>query len=221
RCLPGRDRAHSGRQSADSGRHREHWGEEGRDAWQALRRVQRPRSDCVGTVHGVAAPPVLCYHRIAGPPELGVTRIGRSVFARQMRALAEAGWRTLTLAEFAAAVRRTRHAPLPHAPTPSKVFLLTFDDGYASIADHAYPLLAELSFTATTFLITDHVGRTNTWDVRYTWRRLAHLDWPAIEAWRSTCGTWGGGRSACEGIAVVRWGYWLPILPIGAPLGPA
>src|SRR2546427_1031248 len=47
--------------------------------------------------------------------------------------------------------------------------------GYASIADHAYPLLAELSFTATTFLITDHVGRTNTWDVRYTWRRLAHL----------------------------------------------
>src|SRR3989442_3360521 len=34
-------------------------------------------------------------------------------------------------------------------------------------------------------LITDHVGRTNTWDVRYTWRRLAHLDWPAIEAWRA------------------------------------
>jgi len=139
----------------------------------------------VGTVHGVAAPPVLCYHRIAGPPELGVTRIGRSVFARQMRALAEAGWRTLTLAEFAAAVRRTPHAPLPHAPTPSKVFLLTFDDGYASLGDHAYPLLAELGFTATTFLITDHVGRTNTWDVRYTWRRLAHLDWPAIEAWRA------------------------------------
>ena len=130
-------------------------------------------------------PPVLCYHRIAGPPELGVTRVGRSVFARQMRALAEAGWRTLTLDEFAAAVRRPPHAPLPHAPTPSKVFLLTFDDGYASLADHAYPVLAELGFTATTFLITDHVGRANTWDVRYTWRRLAHLDWPVIEAWRA------------------------------------
>jgi len=130
-------------------------------------------------------PPVLCYHRIAGPPELGVTRVGRSIFARQMRALAEAGWRTLTLGEFAAAVRRPPHAPLPRAPTPSKVFLLTFDDGYASLADHVYPVLAELGFTATTFLITDHVGRTNTWDVRYTWRRLAHLDWPAIEAWRA------------------------------------
>src|SRR3989449_9145157 len=69
--------------------------------------------------------------------------------------------------------RTTHHAP--------RTFLLTFDDGYASLADHAYPVLAELGFTATTFLITDHVGRTNTWDVRYTWRRLAHLDWPAIE----------------------------------------
>src|SRR5207244_174278 len=45
--------------------------------------------------------------------------------------------------------------------------------------------LADLGFTATTFLITDHVGRTNTWDARYTWRRLAHLEWPAIEAWRA------------------------------------
>ena len=26
-------------------------------------------------------PPVLCYHRIGGPLELGVTRVGRSVFA--------------------------------------------------------------------------------------------------------------------------------------------
>src|SRR2546422_2469647 len=101
-----------------------------------------------------------------------------------MRALAGAGWRTLTLAEFAQALDGSPHAPHPDIPTPSKLFLLTFDDGYASLADHAYPVLAELGFTATTFLITDHVGRTNTWDVRYPWRRLAHLDWPAIEGWR-------------------------------------
>src|SRR5205807_2092049 len=39
-------------------------------------------------------------------------------------------------------------------------------------------------FTATTFLVTDFVGRFNTWDVRYTWRRLPHLDWDAIARWR-------------------------------------
>ena len=118
------------------------------------------------------APPVLIYHRIGGPLELGVTRVGRAVFARQMTALARDGWRSLTLSEYDRTVS-------------GRSFLLTFDDGYASLADHAYPLLAELGFTATTFLITDYVGRSNTWDVRYTWRRLGHLDWPAIEQWQA------------------------------------
>lgn len=117
---------------------------------------------------------MLCYHRIGGPPELGVTRVGRSVFARQMTALARAGWRSLTLDEFA----RTRH-------DGRRTFLLTFDDGYASLAEHAYPVLADLGFTATTFLIADFVGKTNTWDVRYTWQRLPHLDWHTIEHWQS------------------------------------
>jgi len=122
----------------------------------------------------VQAIPVLCYHRIGGPLELGVTRVGRSVFARQMTALARAGWRTLTLEEFAVA-RTADGAP--------RTFLLSFDDGYASLADHAYPVLADLGFTATTFLITDYIGKTNTWDVQYTWDRLQHLGWPQIEQW--------------------------------------
>ena len=121
-------------------------------------------------------PPVLCYHRIGGPLELGVTRVGRSVFARQMTALARAGWRTLSLDEFATG--RTAQGARP-------TFLLTFDDGYASLADHAFPVLADLGFTATTFVVTDYVGKTNDWDVRYTWNRLAHLDWAAIERWKA------------------------------------
>lgn len=90
-----------------------------------------------------------------------------------MTALARAGWRTLTLKEFP----RTTH-------DARRTFLLTFDDGYASLADYAYPVLADLGFTATTFLITDYIGRTNTWDVRYTWRRLRHLSWAHIDQWR-------------------------------------
>jgi len=91
-----------------------------------------------------------------------------------MTALAQAGWRTLTLAEYAAT---THHGP--------RTVLISFDDGYASLADFAYPLLVDLGFAATTFLVTDFVGKTNTWDVRYTWRRLPHLDWAAIEQWRA------------------------------------
>jgi len=120
--------------------------------------------------------PVLCYHRIGGPLELGVTRVGRSAFARQMTALARGGWRTVSLAEFAS-TRTADRAP--------RTFLLTFDDGYQSLAEYAYPLLSDLGFTATTFLITDYVGKKNTWDVRYTWNRLGHLSWTEIEAWRA------------------------------------
>lgn len=123
-------------------------------------------------------PRVLCYHRIGGPLELGVTRVGRAVFARQMHALARAGWRTLTLDAFS----RLVHDPHP-TPHPPRLFLLTFDDGYATLAQHAYPVLADLGFTATTFLITDYMGRRNTWDARYTWRRLEHLGWDTAAGW--------------------------------------
>ena len=95
-----------------------------------------------------------------------------------MTALARAGWKTVTLEQFNSYVRR---ADMPSC----NVFLLTFDDGYASLADHAYPVLSDLRFTATTFLITDFVGKTNTWDVRYTWNRLPHLSWSEIERWRA------------------------------------
>jgi peptidoglycan/xylan/chitin deacetylase (PgdA/CDA1 family) len=125
-------------------------------------------------------PPVLCYHRIGGPLELGVTRVSRRVFARQMQTLAQRGWRTLKLSEFAQSVAASRF-PLP----ASRAFLLTFDDGYDSLASHAYPVLADLGFTATTFLVTDYVGKVNSWDARYTWQRIAHLDWTTIERWRA------------------------------------
>ena len=133
----------------------------------------------------MTTPPVLCYHRVGGPLELGVTRVARAVFARQMTALARAGWQTLTLQEFARRIDTVgaRHAVPLHEGEPREL-LLTFDDGYASLAEHAYPVLADLGFTATTFLITDYVGRRNTWDARYTWQRLVHLDWNEVERWR-------------------------------------
>ncbi len=138
-------------------------------------------AELMGEVPPAARPPVLCYHRVGGPLELGVTRVASSIFARQMTTLARAGWKTLTLDQFAERLQ-PGHSALR---TPHSAFLLTFDDGYASLAEHVYPILADVGFTATTFLITDYVGRLNTWDVRYTWHRLAHLDWDTIGRWRA------------------------------------
>jgi peptidoglycan/xylan/chitin deacetylase (PgdA/CDA1 family) len=131
----------------------------------------------------VIRPPVLCYHRIGGRLELGVTRVGRTVFARHMTALARDGWRTLTLEEFARATSPYLF-PVARLSATARYFLLTFDDGHASLAEHAYPVLADLGFTPVTFLVTDYVGGANRWDARYTWQRLPLLDWRTIERWR-------------------------------------
>lgn len=128
-------------------------------------------------------PPVLCYHRVGGPREVGVTRVVRRVFARQMEALAKAGWRTLSLNDFAQATSPYLF-PVARLSSDNRYFLLTFDDGYAGLAEDAYPVLADVGFTATTFLITDYVGRDNSWDARYTRYRLPLLDWRTIEQWR-------------------------------------
>jgi peptidoglycan/xylan/chitin deacetylase (PgdA/CDA1 family) len=132
----------------------------------------------------VIRPPALCYHRIGGPLELGVTRVARSTFARQMTGLAKAGWRTLTLDQYARSASPYLF-PVTRLSSVERSFLLTFDDGDGGLATMAYPVLADLGFTATTFLVTDYIGRENRWDVRYTRHRLTHLGWPAIETWRA------------------------------------
>lgn len=123
-------------------------------------------------------PPVLCYHRVGGPQELGVTRVSPTVFRRQMHALAKAGWKSLSLSEFAAGAQSAFR-------NPQSEFLLTFDDGYTELAEFAYPVIAEVGFTATTFLITDYIGKSNSWDIQYTRKPLTHLDWDVIEAWKA------------------------------------
>jgi peptidoglycan/xylan/chitin deacetylase (PgdA/CDA1 family) len=128
-----------------------------------------------------------------------------------MTALARAGWRALTLDEFARTTHDARRT-LFTTHDARRTFLLTFDDGYASLADHAYPVLAELGFTATTFLITDFVGGTNAWDVRYTWKRLQHLSWNQVETWQAR------GFSFASHGATHRRLTWLPDRAVEAEL---
>ena len=148
-------------------------------------------------------PPILCYHKVDARRELGVTRVAPRVFRRQMEALAGSGVRTLGAAELEACVAAAAAAgprglapadadPLP--PTgpdarsplapPHASLALTFDDGYASLAEHAFPLLADLGLHALVFVVTDFAGRDNDWDVHYGWRRFRHLSWDDLAYWQ-------------------------------------
>lgn len=52
---------------------------------------------------------------------------------------------------------------------------LTFDDGYQDVFLNAFPVLKELGIRATIFLITNYVGKQNTWDVNLGGIKFPHL----------------------------------------------
>jgi len=57
--------------------------------------------------------------------------------------------------------------------------LITFDDGYLDFFTAAWPLLKKYGFSATVFLVTGGVGRTNDWDRAYD-EILPLMGWPEI-----------------------------------------
>ncbi len=123
-------------------------------------------------------PPILCYHKIDTRLELGFTQIEPRVFRRQIETLARRGDRALGSGDLAAALSAGDTAGGPGA------IVISFDDGYAALARHAFPVLVHNGFRALVFVVTDFVGRDNSWDVQYGWRRFAHLGWDELGAWQ-------------------------------------
>ena len=108
--------------------------------------------------------PILCYHNL-GPESKGRLLLAASKFDEQMRYLKANGYRVISMAEFVEFTRLGRQLP-------RKSVVLTFDDGYKSFMQYAYPLLKELGFTATLFIYTDYVGAGKN---AFTWQDLKDL----------------------------------------------
>jgi peptidoglycan/xylan/chitin deacetylase (PgdA/CDA1 family) len=89
---------------------------------------------------------ILTYHSL---DESGsVISVRPETFRRQMEILAESRIPVVPLAE----VRRH----------PGAV-AITFDDGFANLAEHAVPVLERFLFPATIFVVSGYCGRRNNW----------------------------------------------------------
>lgn len=97
---------------------------------------------------------ILFYHRVAsGRDELAVSP---RAFAQQIELVAASGYRGVHVGELLAALDAGDRRPLVG---------LSFDDGYADVAEHAVPLLERHGFSATVFVATGvAAGRA-----RYSW----------------------------------------------------
>jgi peptidoglycan/xylan/chitin deacetylase (PgdA/CDA1 family)/2-polyprenyl-3-methyl-5-hydroxy-6-metoxy-1,4-benzoquinol methylase len=118
--------------------------------------------------------PILMYHRVA-PTGLASTaryRLTSETFEEQLRYLHDAGYYSINLEDWLFAMERKM-------PLPGKAVVLTFDDGYLDFKTYAWPLLRQYGFLATVFLVTDNVGKSNSWDSVYG-EEIPLLGWDDI-----------------------------------------
>jgi peptidoglycan/xylan/chitin deacetylase (PgdA/CDA1 family) len=100
--------------------------------------------------------PILVYHSVA-PTHPGQTDEQRlldvdpAVFQRQMMYLAANKYTVIPLSTLVAALQG-------HANLPARAVVLTFDDGWLTQYQNALPILEQMHFTATFFVITRQVG---------------------------------------------------------------
>lgn len=103
---------------------------------------------------------VLGYHAIADHREdevLAKWSVTPELFARQLDAIAAAGWSFVDLDAVLAALRGD-------SGLPRRAVLLSFDDAYADFLGAACPVLAKHGAPAVVFVVAGKVGETNSWD---------------------------------------------------------
>lgn len=105
---------------------------------------------------------VLLYHRM-GRPKLSSLVAGQYVaprlFESQLGFLQSRGWTAGPLA-------RICEPEDTEVDTRGGRFAVTFDDGYLSVYEHAFPVLNARGMTATIYVVVDSIGGINEWDRR-------------------------------------------------------
>jgi peptidoglycan/xylan/chitin deacetylase (PgdA/CDA1 family) len=118
---------------------------------------------------------VLMYHNVGNPPAgkdpLGLY-VSPGMFRFQMWYLKTAGLKVVPLEDIADFIHgRSNH---------KRIVSLTFDDGYQDFYDNAYPVLRAYNFPSTVFVISDLIGKENTWDSGGVTQRKKLMDWDII-----------------------------------------
>jgi peptidoglycan/xylan/chitin deacetylase (PgdA/CDA1 family) len=98
--------------------------------------------------------PILLYHRVGlhDGSAMDAYTVSPQRFREQAQALVAGCWNTVHLDE------------LERPAVTAKRVAITFDDGFLSNREHAWPVLAELGLRSTTFVVTTLLGRDNAWD---------------------------------------------------------
>ena len=96
---------------------------------------------------------ILAYHSL--DDSRSVLSTSPAIFAEQMKVLHDAEVRVVSLSDVA--------DEIPPCSNRGSEVVLTFDDGFRNVYEHALPVLQTYGFPATVFLVTDYCEKTNSW----------------------------------------------------------
>ena len=131
--------------------------------------------------------PVLMYHRVGIPLFASQDRflnVSVKSLLKQLNLLVKLGYQS-----------RTFHEVVTSTNLPEKTVVITFDDAFECVFEHALPILEKVGYVATTYAVTDFVGRMNSWEEGknsshhplMSWERLADLQSKGWEIGGHTC----------------------------------
>jgi peptidoglycan/xylan/chitin deacetylase (PgdA/CDA1 family) len=100
------------------------------------------------------AVPILTYHSL--DESNSVTSVSPRFFRKHMHSLAQRGFLGISLSDLLDGWDGAGKLPV-------RPVVLTFDDGFANLIEHATPVLSELGFRATIFVVSGRCGQTNDW----------------------------------------------------------
>lgn len=121
--------------------------------------------------------PILMYHSIAEVPRGTFMRslhVSPKRFAFQMYLLKILGYRGVSISELHQNMTKKN---------PEKVVGISFDDGYKNNLTNALPILKNLGFSATIYIVSQSIGGTNHWDIDKGLKKLDLLSDNEINQW--------------------------------------
>lgn len=122
--------------------------------------------------------PILSYHQTEAAPPRGLPYRGLVLpparFARQMKALRALGYEGLAMRDLEPYLRGEKRG---------KVVGITLDDGYLNNFANALPILRDVGFTATSFVVSGQFGGSNVWDHEKGIAPSRLMDVAHLKAW--------------------------------------
>lgn len=123
---------------------------------------------------GIELPIVMYHHILKDQSRLNKYTISPDEFRRDMQYLQDNGYTPVLMQDLLLFVQEG-------VPLPDKPVMITFDDGYESFHEYAYPILKEFGFKAVFSVVgtyADQYTRVDDHHIRYshcTWNQLALL----------------------------------------------